>query len=134
MAAVSVYSVEGLAGLGGRLLRRGLLADRFGASATWDRACNAGIAMAATLKVNELDEFYALAAFVGWLTVAHALYASLRATTSPAHNGHVFGAATCCRASAGLGPAREDGFRYFQKLLLLYVDRPRGGRRGVAGG
>ena len=38
MAAVSVYSVEGLAGLGGRLLL-GLLADRYGAKRVLVTAC-----------------------------------------------------------------------------------------------
>ena len=42
MAAVSIYSVEGLAGLGGRLLL-GLAADRFGAKRVADRgAAGAG--------------------------------------------------------------------------------------------
>ena len=61
MAAVSIYSVEGLAGLGGRLLL-GLVADRFGAK----RVLIAGLlvqsaAIASYLLVNRLDEFYTLA-------------------------------------------------------------------------
>ncbi len=65
LTAVSVYSVEGLAGLGGRLLL-GLLADRFGAK----RVLIAGLlvqafAIACYLSVNRLAEFYALSVVFG---------------------------------------------------------------------
>jgi MFS family permease len=96
MAAVSVYSVEGLAGLGGRIII-GLLADRFGAK----RLLVATLALqslciAAYLKVNELPEFYALAVIFG---VAYGggmpLYASIaRDYFGQNIMGTVFGAAT----------------------------------------
>src|SRR5262249_21462931 len=78
MAAVSVYSVEGLAGLGGRLLL-GLLADRYGAKRVLVTGLAVqALAIAAYLSVNELGEFYTLAAIFG---VAYGgvmpLYASL---------------------------------------------------------
>jgi MFS family permease len=65
MAAVTIYSVEGLAGLGGRLLF-GLLADRFGAKRILVyglllQAC----AISAYLLVNRLSEFYTLAVIFG---------------------------------------------------------------------
>ncbi len=65
LAAVSIYSVEGLAGLGGRILL-GLLADRFGAK----RVLIAGLlvqsaAIACYLFVNRLEQFYTLALVFG---------------------------------------------------------------------
>jgi MFS family permease len=65
MAAVTIYSVEGLAGLGGRLLF-GLAADRFGAK----RILVCGLllqacAISAYLLVNRLSEFYTLAVIFG---------------------------------------------------------------------
>lgn len=65
MAAVSIYSLEGLAGLGGRLIF-GLAGDRFGAK----RALVVGLmiqAMAAGAYVftRQLGEFYAVAAVFG---------------------------------------------------------------------
>jgi MFS family permease len=66
LAAVSIYSVEGLAGLGGRVAF-GLLGDRLGAK----RVLVAGLfvqAIGALLYffVRELDEFYAVAALFGF--------------------------------------------------------------------
>jgi MFS family permease len=65
LAAVSIYSVEGLSGLGGRLLL-GILADRFGAK----RVLIAGLlvqafAIAMYLWVDRLGEFYALSVVFG---------------------------------------------------------------------
>jgi predicted MFS family arabinose efflux permease len=65
MAAVSIYSVEGLAGLGGRLLF-GLLADRYGAR----RLVVLGLLMQSLaiityLFANTLGEFYALSIVLG---------------------------------------------------------------------
>ena len=65
MAAVSIYSVEGLAGLGGRLLL-GVLADRYGVK----RVLIGGLlvqalAIGTYLFVNRLGEFYALAIVFG---------------------------------------------------------------------
>lgn len=65
MAAVSIYSVEGLAGLGGRLLL-GWLGDRFGARAiiVLGLAVQA-IAIGAYTFVSRLGEFYLLATIFG---------------------------------------------------------------------
>ena len=66
MAAVTVYSVEGLAGLGGRLAL-GVLADRVGVK----RVLIAGLviqalAAGAFVFARRLDEFYAVAAVFGF--------------------------------------------------------------------
>ena len=65
MAAVTIYSVEGLAGLGGRILF-GLAGDRFGAKRVlviglFAQALGAG----AYFFVRQLGEFYAVAAVFG---------------------------------------------------------------------
>jgi predicted MFS family arabinose efflux permease len=65
MAAVSVYSVEGLAGLGGRIVI-GLLADKLGAKRVLiGTLVLQSLAIVAYLKVNELSEFYTLAVIFG---------------------------------------------------------------------
>jgi MFS family permease len=96
MAAVSIYSVEGLAGLGGRLLF-GLSADRLGVKPV----LIAGLliqafAIPSYLMVSQLAEFYGLAIIFG---AAYGgvmpLYAVLaREYFGPHIIGTVFGAAT----------------------------------------
>ena len=66
IAAVTIYSLEGLAGLGGRIAF-GLLGDRYGAKRTliaglMVQALGAG----AFVFVNRLEEFYAVAAVFGF--------------------------------------------------------------------
>ena len=67
MAAVSIYSVEGLAGLGGRVAL-GILGDRLGAK----RVLVAGLlaqafGALAYVLVRDLGEFYAVAAVFGFI-------------------------------------------------------------------
>ncbi len=107
MAAVSVYSVEGLAGLGGRVII-GLLADRYGAKRVLiSTLVLQALAIAAYLKVNQLSEFYTLAVIFG---VAYGggmpLYASLARDYFGQHiMGTVFGAATMLSSlGMSLGP------------------------------
>ncbi|WP_342359965.1 MFS transporter [Terrarubrum flagellatum] len=65
LAAVSVYSVEGLAGLGGRLLL-GVLADRYGVKPVLVAGLLVqAIAIATYVVVNRLEQFYALAVVFG---------------------------------------------------------------------
>ncbi|WP_454849185.1 MFS transporter [Rhizobium binxianense] len=65
MAAVSIYSVEGLAGLGGRLLF-GVLADRLGVKPVLVAGLLVQAAViAAYLFVSRLGEFYTLAVIFG---------------------------------------------------------------------
>jgi MFS family permease len=96
MAAVSVYSVEGLAGLGGRLLL-GLLGDRFGAKPVLIAGLLVqALAIGTYVFVSRLGEFYALAVVFG---TAYGgvmpLYAVLaREYFGQRIMGTVFGAAT----------------------------------------
>ena len=125
MAAVSVYSVEGLAGLGGRLLL-GVLADRFGAKRVIVTALLVQtFAIAAYLKVNELSEFYTLAVIFG---VAYGgvmpLYASLARDYFGQHiMGTVFGAATMLSSlGMAIGPVAGGWvFDTFSSYAWLYI-------------
>jgi MFS family permease len=125
MAAVSIYSVEGLAGLGGRLLL-GVLADRLGAK----RVLVAGLAVQAVaiityLFVNQLDQFYALALVFG---AAYGgvmpLYAVLaREYFGPRIMGAVFGAAIMASSiGMALGPVAGGWvFDAFGGYAWLYI-------------
>jgi len=125
MAAVSVYSVEGLAGLGGRLLL-GVLADRYGAKRVLVAAlATQALAIAAYLKVNELSEFYSLAVIFG---VAYGggmpLYASLARDYFGQHiMGTVFGAATMLSSlGMAIGPLAGGWvFDTFDTYAWLYI-------------
>jgi MFS family permease len=94
-AAVTIYSMEGAAGLGGRVLF-GLLADRYGAKPVLVAGLAVqGLAAAAYLQANQLTGFYAVAIVFG---IAYGgtmpLYASLaREAFGPRILGSVLGAA-----------------------------------------
>jgi MFS family permease len=96
MAAVTIYSVEGLAGLGGRLLL-GMLADRFGAKQVLIAGLMVqALAIGTYAFISRLGEFYALAVIFG---TAYGgvmpLYAVLaREYFGQQIMGTVFGAAT----------------------------------------
>ncbi|HEY1719815.1 MAG TPA: MFS transporter [Magnetospirillaceae bacterium] len=65
MAAVTIYSVEGLSGLGGRLLL-GLAADRFGVKPVLVTGLLVqAVAIAAYLSANQLTTFYGVAIVFG---------------------------------------------------------------------
>lgn len=107
MAAVSIYSVEGAAGLGGRVLI-GMLADRYGAKRLLViTLALQSVCIASYLAVNELGEFYTLAVIFG---VAYGggmpLYASIaREYFGQRIMGTVFGAATMLSSlGMALGP------------------------------
>src|SRR6185295_12321625 len=125
LAAVSVYSVEGLAGLGGRILI-GLLADRLGAKRVLiGTLVLQSLAIAAYLKVNELSEFYTLAVIFG---VAYGggmpLYASIAREYFPQHiMGTVFGAATMLSSlGMALGPVAGGWlFDTYHNYAWLYI-------------
>ncbi len=96
MAAVSIYSVEGLAGLGGRILL-GVLGDRYGAKPVLIAGLIVqAVAIAAYVFVSRLGEFYALAVVFGMAYGGTMpLYAVLaREYFGQRIMGTVFGAAT----------------------------------------
>jgi MFS family permease len=108
MAAVSVYSLQGLAGLGGRLVL-GMLADRHGAKLVLiGGLLLQALAIAAFIPTRSLGEFYAVAAVFGFAYGGvMPLYAVLaRDYFGPRIMGTVFGAATMvsCLGMA-VGPA-----------------------------
>jgi MFS family permease len=107
IAAVSVYGLEGLAGLGGRLLL-GLLGDRFGAKPVLIAGLLVqALAIGTYVFVSRLAEFYALALIFG---TAYGgvmpLYAVLaREYFGQQIMGTVFGAATMLSAMGmAIGP------------------------------
>ncbi|HKU96674.1 MAG TPA: MFS transporter [Vineibacter sp.] len=108
MAAVTIYSVEGLAGLGGRLLF-GVAGDRFGARQVLVVGLMIQAIMAGSYYfTRHLGEFYAVAAVFG---LAYGgvmpLYAVIAREYFPMRiMGTVFGAATMVSAlGMALGPA-----------------------------
>ena len=114
MAAVSIYSVEGLAGLGGRLLF-GVAADRLGVK----RVLITGLALQALVIAlyvfaRQLEQFYALALVLGTAySGVMPLYAVLaRSYFSASIMGAVLGAATMA-SSIGMsfGPVAETQAR-----------------------
>lgn len=124
-AAVTIYSMEGAAGLGGRLLF-GVLADKLGAK----RVLVAGLlvqafAAAAYLRVNQLDGFYAVAIVFGMAYGGTMpLYASLaREAFSPRILGTVLGAATLLSGMGmALGPLLGGWlFDRFGSYTWLYI-------------
>jgi MFS family permease len=86
IAAVSIYSLEGLAGLGGRIVF-GLMGDRFGAK----RVLVSGLLVQpfgalAYVFVRELGEFYAVAALFGFVYAGvMPLYSVLARENFPLH-------------------------------------------------
>jgi len=125
MAAASVYSVEGAAGLVGRVVI-GLLADKVGAKRVLiGTLILQSLAIAAYLKVNQLSEFYTLAVIFG---VAYGggmpLYASIAREYFPQHiMGTVFGAATMLSSlGMSLGPFVGGWFfDTFHNYAWLYI-------------
>jgi predicted MFS family arabinose efflux permease len=125
MAAVSVYSVEGLAGLGGRLLL-GVLADRLGAKPVLIAGLMVqAVAIVTYTLVSRLGEFYALAVVFG---TAYGgvmpLYAVLaREYFGQRIMGTVFGAATMLSAiGMAFGPLAGGWvFDAFNAYTWLFV-------------
>ncbi|MDM9621659.1 MFS transporter [Rhizobium sp. S96] len=125
MAAVSIYSVEGLAGLGGRLFY-GTLADRVGVKPVIVGGLLVqAIALAGYLFVSQLSEFYMLAMIFGSAYGGvMPLYALLaREYFGPRIIGTVFGAATML-SSLGMAFGPLVGgwiFDTFQNYSWLFI-------------
>lgn len=125
MTAVSVYSVEGFAGLGGRLLF-GVLGDRYGAKPVLVGGLIVqSIAIFSYLGVRNVEEFYLVAAVFG---IAYGgtmpLYASLARDHFGQHiMGTVFGAATMMSAlGMSIGPVAGGWvFDRFGTYSWLYI-------------
>ncbi len=125
LAAVSIYSVEGLSGLGGRLLL-GVLGDRFGAKPVLVGGLTVqALRIGSYLYVHQLSEFYALAVVFG---TAYGgvmpLYAVLaRDYFGPRIMGTVFGAATMASSiGMALGPLAGGWvFDNFNSYGWLYI-------------
>jgi MFS family permease len=125
MAAVSIYSVEGLSGLGGRLLL-GVLGDRYGAKPVLVGGLLVqSLCIGSYLYIHQLNGFYALsivfgAAYGGVMP----LYAVLaREYFAPRIMGTVFGAATMASSvGMAIGPL-AGGFIFdtFHAYTWLYV-------------
>lgn len=124
-AAVTIYSMEGLAGLGGRLLF-GLAGDRFGPKpALVTGLLIQAIAAGAYYFTRQLGEFYAVAIVFG-TTYAGVmpLYAVIARGYFPMRiMGTVFGAATMVSAfGMALGPAMGGWvFDHFGAYGWLYI-------------
>ena len=125
VAAVTIYSMEGAAGLGGRLLF-GVLADRYGAKPVLVTGLLVqAFAAVSYLAVNQLGGFYAVAIVFG---AAYGgtmpLYAALaREAFSPRILGTVLGAATMVSSlGMALGPY-VGGWLYdrFGSYAWLYI-------------
>jgi len=125
LTAVSVYSVEGIAGLGGRVLL-GVLGDRYGAKPVLIGGLIVqSIAIFSYLGVRRVEEFYLVAAVFG---IAYGgtmpLYASLARDHFGQHiMGTVFGAATMMSAlGMSIGPVAGGWvFDRFGTYSWLYV-------------
>ena len=125
VTAVTIYSVEGLAGLGGRLAL-GVMADRFGVK----RVLIGGlllqaIAAGAFIYASQLGEFYLVAATFGFAYGGvMPLYAVLaREYFGQRHLGAIFGAAAMVSSvGMALGPALGGWiFDTFGRYTWMYL-------------
>ena len=125
MAAVTIYSVEGLAGLGGRIVF-GLLGDRFGAKRVLVLGLLAqAFGALAYVFVRELTAFYAVAAVFGFIYAGTMpLYAVLARENFPLRMmGTVIGG-TAMAGSLGMATGPLAGgliYDAFASYTWLYI-------------
>jgi MFS family permease len=125
MAAVTIYSVEGLAGMGGRIAF-GLLGDRFGAK----RVLVAGLlaqafGALAYVFVRELAAFYAVAALFGFIYAGTMpLYAVLMRENFPLRIMGTMIGGTAMAGSLGMATGPLAGgliYDAFASYAWLYI-------------
>jgi MFS family permease len=125
MAAVTIYSVEGLAGMGGRIAF-GLLGDRFGAK----RVLVAGLlaqafGALAYVFVRELAAFYAVAAVFGFIYAGTMpLYAVLMRENFPMRIMGTMIGGTAMAGSLGMAAGPLAGgliYDTFASYTWLYI-------------
>jgi MFS family permease len=125
LAAVSIYSLEGLAGMGGRVAF-GVLGDRFGAK----RVLVTGLLVQAVgalgyMFVGSLDQFYAVAALFGFTYAGvMPLYAVLARENFPARmmGAIIGGSSTAGSLGMAIGPL-AGGWIYdaYATYVWLYL-------------
>jgi MFS family permease len=125
IAAVSIYSVEGLAGMGGRIAF-GLMGDRFGAKRTlvWGLFLQA-FGVLGYVFVSQLGPFYAVAALVGFIYAGvMPLYAVIARENFPLRMmGTVIGG-TAMAGSLGMATGPLTGgliYDSFDSYAWLYI-------------
>ncbi|HEV2899255.1 MAG TPA: MFS transporter [Pseudaminobacter sp.] len=125
VAAVSIYSVEGLAGMGGRIAF-GLFGDRFGAKRTlvWGLFLQA-FGVLGYVFVSQLGPFYAVAALVGFIYAGvMPLYAVIARENFPLRMmGTVIGG-TAMAGSLGMATGPLTGgliYDNFDSYAWLYI-------------
>jgi len=125
MAAVSIYSLEGLAGMGGRLVF-GLLGDRFGAAPVLVLALLAqAIVALGYIAARELGTFYTVAALFGFTYAGvMPLFAVIARENFPLRMmGTVIGGTTMA-SSLGMAPGPVVGglvYDTFASYAWLFV-------------
>src|SRR5882724_6959287 len=125
IAAVTIYSIEGFAGMGGRIAF-GLMGDRFGAK----RVLVSGLLLQSFgalgfVLARELSTFYAAAALFGFIYAGTMpLYASIARENFPLRMmGTVIGG-TAMAGSLGMAPGRLAGgliYDAFASYAWLYI-------------
>ena len=125
VAAVSIYSVEGLAGMGGRSAF-GLLGDRFGAQRVLVLGLLAqAFGVLAYVSVSTLAPFYAVAALVGFIYAGTMpLYAVIIRENFPLRMMGTIIGGTAMAGSLGMSTGPLLGgliFDHFNSYTLMYV-------------
>lgn len=125
VAAVSIYSVEGLAGMGGRIAF-GLLGDRFGAQRVLVLGLLAqAFGVLAYVSVSTLAPFYAVAALVGFIYAGTMpLYAVIIRENFPLRMMGTIIGGTAMAGSLGMSTGPLLGgliFDHFNSYTLMYV-------------